>query len=40
MLSDDAKTLENLIFLYYFNNFNKILGWKGRLLYFIGKLCK
>ena len=35
-----CKTLENMIFLYYFNNFNKNCGWRAGLLCFIGKLCK
>ena len=29
-----------MIFLYYFNNFNKNCGMRGGLLCFIGKLCK
>ena len=35
-----GKTVENLICLHYFNNFNKNWGWRGGLLYFIGKHCK
>ena len=27
-------------FFHYFNSFNKNCGWRGGLLYFIGKLCK
>ena len=35
-----CKTMENMIFLYCFNNFNQNSGWRDRFPCFIGKLCK
>ena len=35
-----GKTLENMIFLNDFNNFNNNWGWSGGLLYFIVELYK
>ena len=34
------KTLENLFFLYNFNNFSKNWGWRGELLHYIIELYK
>ena len=35
-----AKHWKIWFFFHYFNSFNKSCGWRGGLLYFIGKLCK